>query len=236
MAGISGILGVAAAGAAGAVGSIGNTGNIGAERGPSTVESISDTIAKLEKQRDEFKNARAVTGSAAMDKRINSLENRINNLEKRLQKLNEKEDGECRTCKNRRYQDESDDPGVSFKSASKIAKGAVGAAVRGHEQEHVVRERAKAQREGREVVSQSVVIKTAICPECGESYVAGGETTTVTRTRVDAAGNIEENHTAPLNGSDKADKNDSSEKTDARFDVGMYDRQSEKGRFFDVTV
>lgn len=227
MAGLSGILGAAAAGAAGAV------GNVGAERGPSTVESISNTIAKLEKQRDEFKNAKAVTGSEGMDKRINSLENRINNLEKRLSKLKDKEEnGECETCKNRKYQDESDDPGVSFKSASKIAPGAVGAAVRGHEQEHVVRERAKAEREGREVVSQSVVIKTAICPECGESYVAGGETTTVTREKVDAVGNIEneENHTLPT------DKNDGSEKTDARFEVGMYDRQSEKGRFFDVTV
>lgn len=234
MAGISGILGVAAAGAAGAVGAV---GDVGAERGPSTVESISNTIAKLEKQRDEFKNAKAVTGSAGMDKRINSLENRISNLEKRLEKLKDKEDnGECQTCKNRKYQDESDDPGVSFKSASKIAKGAVGAAVRGHEQEHVVRERAKAERGGREVVSQSVVIKTAICPECGESYVAGGETTTVTRAKVDPTGNIEENHTAPLDGSGEADKNDGSEKTDARFEVGMYDRQSEKGRFFDVTV
>lgn len=234
MAGISGILGVAAAGAAGAVGAV---GNVGAERGPSTVESISNTIAKLEKQRDEFKNAKAVTGSAGMDKRINSLENRISNLEKRLEKLKDKEDnGECQTCKNRKYQDESDDPGVSFKSASKIAKGAVGAAVRGHEQEHVVRERAKAEREGREVVSQSVVIKTAICPECGESYVAGGGTTTVTRAKVDPTGNIEENHTAPLDGSGEADKNDGSEKPDARFEVGMYDRQSEKGRFFDVTV
>lgn len=234
MAGLSGILGAAAAGAAGAVGA---AGNVGAERGPSTVESISNTIAKLEKQRDEFKNAKAVTGSEGMDKRINSLENRINNLEKRLAKLKDKEEnGECETCKNRKYQDESDDPGVSFKSASKIAPGAVGAAVRGHEQEHVVRERAKAEREGREVVSQSVVIKTAICPECGESYVAGGETTTVTRAKVDAVGNIEENHTVPLDGSDKSDKNDGSEKTDARFEVGMYDRQSEKGRFFDVTV
>lgn len=233
MAGISGILGVAAAGAAGAVGNIGNAGNVGAERGPSTVESISNTIAKLEKQRDEFKNAKAVTGSEGMDKRINSLENRINNLEKRLQKLKDKEDnGECETCKNRKYQDESDDPGVSFKSASKIAPGAVGAAVRGHENEHVVRERAKAEREGREVVSQSVVIKTAICPECGKSYVAGGETTTVTRAKVDAAGNIEneKNHTLP------AEKSDKPEKTDDRFEVGKYDRQSEKGRFFDVTV
>ncbi len=208
------------------------TENVGAERGPSTVESISDTISKLEKQRDEFKKAKELTGSSVIDKRINSLENRISNLEKRLSKLKEKDDGECQTCKNRKYQDDSDDPGVSFKSATKVSPGAAGAAVRGHENEHVVRERAKAAREGREVVSQSVVIKTAICPECGKSYVAGGETTTVTRAKVDAAGNInnEENHIAP------SDKPDNSEKTDERFEVGKYDRQSEKGRFFDVTV
>lgn len=211
----------------------GSIGFYGAENAPSSKENISNTIAKLEKQRDEFKNAKAVTGSAGMDKRINSLENRIDNLQKRLEKLKDKEDnGECQTCKNRKYQDESDDPGVSFKSASKVAKGAAGAAVRGHEQEHVVRERAKAEREGREVMAQSVVIKTAICPECGDSYVAGGETTTVTRTKVDAAGNIdnEKNHTTSTGGSD------GSEKTDERFEVGKYDRQSEKGRFFDVTV
>lgn len=217
----------------------GAIGFYGSESAPTTKENISNTIAKLEKQRDEFKNAKSVTGSAGMDKRINSLENRIANLQKRLEKLKDKEDnGECQTCKNRKYQDESDDPGVSFKSASKVAKGAAGAAVRGHEQEHVVRERAKAEREGREVVSQSVVIKTAICPECGDSYVAGGETTTVTRAKVDAAGNIgnEENHTVLTDGSDKSDNTDGSEKTDVRFEVGKYDRQSEKGRFFDVTV
>ena len=34
--------------------------------------------------------------------------------------------------------------------------------------------------EGKEVVFQSVQIKTAICPECGRVYVSGGKTTTVT--------------------------------------------------------
>ena len=53
-------------------------------------------------------------------------------------------------------------------------------AVRGHEMEHVVREQAKAQREDRKVVSQSVTYRTAICPECGKSYVSGGTTRTVT--------------------------------------------------------
>ena len=51
------------------------------------------------------------------------------------------EDAECQTCKNRKYQDGSDDPGVSFKTATNVAPELAASAVRGHEQEHVVRER-----------------------------------------------------------------------------------------------
>ena len=91
------------------------------------------------------------------------------------------EESECQTCKERKYQDGSDDPGVSFKSPTNIAPEAAASAVRGHEQEHVSREQSKAQREGREVVSQSVTIHTAICPECGKVYVSGGTTRTTTR-------------------------------------------------------
>ena len=91
------------------------------------------------------------------------------------------EDGECQTCKERKYQDGSNDPGVSFKTPTNIAPEQAAAAVRGHEQEHVVREQAKAQRENREVVSQSVTYHTAICPECGKTYVSGGTTRTTTR-------------------------------------------------------
>ena len=54
------------------------------------------------------------------------------------------------------------------------------AAIRGHENEHVVRERAKALQEDRKVLSQSVSYHNAICPECGEVYLAGGTTRTVT--------------------------------------------------------
>lgn len=91
------------------------------------------------------------------------------------------EEGECQTCKERKYQDGSNDPGVSFKTPTNIAPEQAAAAVRGHEQEHVVREQAKAQREGREVVSQSVTYHTAICPECGKAYISGGTTRTSTR-------------------------------------------------------
>lgn len=90
------------------------------------------------------------------------------------------EESECQTCKERKYQDGSDDPGVSFKTAAHIAPEQAAAAVRGHEMEHVVRERASAEREDRKVVSQSVSYHTAICPECGKAYVSGGTTRTTT--------------------------------------------------------
>lgn len=88
---------------------------------------------------------------------------------------------ECQTCANRKYQDGSDDPGVSFKTATKLSPDEAASAVRGHEMEHVVRNRAKAAREDREIISQSVMIHTAICPECGDVYTSGGTTRTVTR-------------------------------------------------------
>ena len=90
------------------------------------------------------------------------------------------EDAKCETCEKRKYQDGSDDPGVSFKTATRVAPEAAQAAVRGHEMEHVVREQAKARQEGRKVVSQSVTYHTGICPECGKIYISGGTTRTVT--------------------------------------------------------
>ena len=101
------------------------------------------------------------------------------------------EDAKCETCEKRKYQDGSDDPGVSFKTATRVAPEAAQAAVRGHEMEHVVREQAKARQEGRKVVSQSVTYHTGICPECGKIYIAGGTTRTVT-----AAGNTADNNAA----------------------------------------
>lgn len=90
------------------------------------------------------------------------------------------EETECQTCQRRKYQDGSDDPGVSFKSPTNIKPEQAESAVRGHEQEHVIRERAEAEREDRRVVSQSVTIHTEICPECGRIYISGGTTRTVT--------------------------------------------------------
>lgn len=90
---------------------------------------------------------------------------------------------ECQTCKNRTYQDGSNDPGVSFKTPTKISPENAASAVMGHEMEHVTRNQAEAKSKGREVISQSVTIHTGVCGECGRVYVAGGETRTVTGER-----------------------------------------------------
>lgn len=84
---------------------------------------------------------------------------------------------ECETCKERKYQDGSDEM-VSFKSASHLSPTAAGAAVRSHEQEHVSNAYKKAEQGGGKVLQASVAIHTAVCPECGRSYVSGGTTTT----------------------------------------------------------
>ena len=84
---------------------------------------------------------------------------------------------ECETCKNRKYQDGSDEM-VSFKAPAHISPNAAASRVSAHEQEHVSNAYAKAANNNGRVVRASVSLKTAICPECGRSYVAGGETTT----------------------------------------------------------
>lgn len=169
----------------------------------STPADIQNTVQKLKMQRDDYKNE---IESVARDRKISQLDKRIDNLEKRLKKMNEvADDDECQTCKNRKYQDGSDDPGVSFKSPSKVSPGSAESAVRAHEYEHVNRNQAKAAREGQEVVYQTVRIKHGICPECGKDYVAGGLTTTVTKQTVGE-----------------------------RFEVGMRDKEAEKGKLFEA--
>ena len=84
---------------------------------------------------------------------------------------------ECQTCKERKYQDGSDEM-VSFKSAAHIAPEAAATRVRAHEQEHVSNAYTKAEQGNGKVLQASVAIHTSICPECGRSYVSGGPTTT----------------------------------------------------------
>ena len=110
------------------------------------------------------------------------------------------EEGKCETCEKRKYQDGSDDMGVSFQTPTRIDPDQVASAVRGHEMEHVVREQAKAQREDRRVVSQSVTLHTAICPECGKTYISGGttRTTTAANTKEEAPANEPEETRLPF--------------------------------------
>ena len=110
------------------------------------------------------------------------------------------EEGKCETCEKRKYQDGSDDMGVSFHTPTRVDPDQAASAVRGHEMEHVVREQAKAQREDRKVVSQSVTLHTAICPECGKTYISGGttRTTTAANTKAEAPANEPEEARLPF--------------------------------------
>ena len=54
---------------------------------------------------------------------------------------------ECQTCKNRRYQDGSNDPSVSFKMPTKLSPERAAFAVRSHEMEHVAHAKLQALRD-----------------------------------------------------------------------------------------
>jgi len=86
----------------------------------------------------------------------------------------------CQTCKNRKYVDESNDPSVSYQTPTHISPEQSAGKVMSHEREHVSNEQSKAQQKDRVVVSQTVSLSTAICPECGKMYISGGVTRTVT--------------------------------------------------------
>lgn len=88
---------------------------------------------------------------------------------------------ECKTCKNRKYQDVSNDPGVSFKTPQNISPQFSASVVLAHEKEHITRETQKAKEEGKEVVSSSISLVLSTCPECGRVYVSGGKAKVVTK-------------------------------------------------------
>ncbi len=94
---------------------------------------------------------------------------------------------ECKTCKQRRYQDGSNEMDVSFKTPSHISVSEAPSKVRAHEQEHVSNAYEKAEERDGKVLQASVSLKTAVCPECGTTYVAGGETATKIAYPVDGA-------------------------------------------------
>ena len=85
---------------------------------------------------------------------------------------------ECQTCKERKYQDGSNESDVSFKAPGHISPQASAGTVRAHEQQHVSNAYQKAAQGDGKVISATVTLRTGVCPECGTVYVAGGETRT----------------------------------------------------------
>ena len=90
---------------------------------------------------------------------------------------------ECETCRTRKYQDGSNESDVSFKAPGHISPSASRGKVMAHEMEHVANAYQKEADGKTKVLSASVSLHTATCPECGTTYVAGGETRTVTATQ-----------------------------------------------------
>ncbi len=84
----------------------------------------------------------------------------------------------CETCRNRKYQDGSNENDVSFKSPSHITPGSEYSKVRSHESEHVANAYEKASKNNGKVLQASVTLNTSICPECGRSFISGGKTHT----------------------------------------------------------
>ena len=70
---------------------------------------------------------------------------------------------------------------IAAGSYASSAPESAAAVVMGHEQEHVSNAYQKAEKGNGQVVRASVQLKTAICPECGRTYISGGETNTQIR-------------------------------------------------------
>lgn len=90
--------------------------------------------------------------------------------------------GECQTCKNRKYVDGSNEGNVSFKAPGHISPEASGAVVMAHEKEHVANATSEGKEPGKRLISATVSLQMAVCPECGRTYVAGGTTKTTMAT------------------------------------------------------
>ncbi|MCR4716255.1 MAG: hypothetical protein K5656_03650 [Lachnospiraceae bacterium] len=92
---------------------------------------------------------------------------------------------ECKTCERRKYKDGSDENDVSFQTPQHIDPENSAARVMSHELEHVANAREEGMKENKELLSATVSLKIGVCPECGRTYVAGGETNTLIKTTYD---------------------------------------------------
>ena len=136
-------------------------------------KSPEQQLNEYRSEREELKKQLSYDDSPNLRNRLDTLDKRIENLEKRTGGREE-----CETCKNRKYQDGSNE-NVSFKAATHISPRAAAGAVRAHEGEHVANAYSKAAENNGKVVRASVSIHTAVCPECGTTYVPRGTTDTV---------------------------------------------------------
>ena len=84
----------------------------------------------------------------------------------------------CSACESRRYVDKSNDSSVSYQTPTNLNPQTAAVAIASHEREHVTNEQARAQRENREIVDQTVTIQYSTCPECNTMYPSGGTTRT----------------------------------------------------------
>lgn len=84
----------------------------------------------------------------------------------------------CETCENRMYVDGSNESDVSFKTPGHISPEQSYGKVLSHEKEHVSNAIAEGNKPNAKLISASVSLKMATCPECGKRYVSGGLTKT----------------------------------------------------------
>ncbi len=94
--------------------------------------------------------------------------------------------GECQTCSQRKYVDGSNEADVSFKTPGHIDPAQSYGRVMSHEKEHVANAKQKSSEPGARLVSATVSLQYASCPECGRSYVAGGTTNTMIEYKKDS--------------------------------------------------
>lgn len=170
---------------------------------------MSGVLAGMNAYIGNMRRAEDVRKPEAMQDGSKKGGNLVNGVDEEADKKRRFDSYECQTCENRKYKDGSDDSGVSFQTPTRLDPKSAAAQVRGHEQEHVVRNQAKAKRDGDEIVSQSVTLHTGICEECGKVYISGGTTRTMLK-----------------RGGDKAEK----------FAVGMDDPSRQKGAALDMAV
>lgn len=159
----------------------------------SPVERVPKVYSNAETERilktpEEMQHDREVAMAVLKGKTPREAENLNPHLDKVIEEMQEEvspkegiEDEECENCANRKYVDGSNEGNVSFKAAAHIAPESAASTVLAHEYQHVRNAMREDQKEDAELVNVSVSLKTAICPECGKSYVAGGETRTTMR-------------------------------------------------------